>query len=261
MLRLMVLLVLGAVTAASASAQQLLKVVQPVWTALTQEEKDSVQKRFLVEVAQPESFGVIIDTQGVDESTQGTTAGAALGSAIGSAMYVDRAFNNQNYSAKSHLGAVLLGGLLGSALDAKPVQQFHYRYAVRFLNGNINYFDVVSSDPFRHPVGVCVAVPAVFMLPDQGLCTQTVALFRSTYLGTPAPALSASQPATVVVVPQGAPVVAPTEPAGAAVMQAVSAPGGPAPSPELVFCKLNTLAPVRTTAEKCTLINGRIVNE
>ncbi|GEM_PF-1498083 len=258
MLRLMVLLVLGAVTATGASAQQLLKVVQPVWAALTQEEKDSVQKRFLVEVAQPESFGVIIDTQGVNESTPGTNAGAALGSAIGSATYVDRAFNNQNYSAKSHLGAVLLGGLLGSALDAKPVQQFHYRYAVRFLNGNINYFDVVSADPFRHPAGVCVEVPAVFMLPDQGLCTQTVALFRGAYLGTPAPAVPVPPPATVVVMPQVAPVVAP---AGPAVTQAVSAPGGSAPSPEFVMCKLNTLAPVRTTAEKCTLINGRIVNE
>jgi hypothetical protein len=244
-----------------ACAQSLLKVVPPVWMALTQEEKDSVQKRFLVEVAEPESLGIIVDTQGVNESTPGDNAGSSLGSAVASAAYIDRAINHRNYSAKSHLGVALLGGLLGSALDAKPVQQFHYRYAVKFLSGNIRYFDVVSADPFRHPAGVCVAVPAVAMLPDQGLCTQTAAMFRSTYLGGAVPAAPVAQPAAVPAPATPVSQAAPSPAAVGAQAAAASPRAVDALSPDLVLCKLNTLAPVRTTAEKCKLINGSLVNE
>jgi hypothetical protein len=219
-------------------------VTQPVWSALSQDEKDSIQKRYLVEVPEAESFGVILDNQGVNESTPGTTSGAELGSALASATYIDRSINHQNYSAKSHLGAAILGGLLGSTLDKPAVQQFHYRYAVKFLNGNVRYFDVVSADPFRHPAGVCVTVPEVALAPDQSLCAQTLANFRTTYLDAK--------------LPTGAPAATQTnaEPATAA-----AAPGAPAGGAELVSCKIGTVAPVRTSAQKCALINGRIVNE
>jgi hypothetical protein len=249
--------VVGATAAAVGHAQSLLVVTPTVWAALAQDEKDSIQKRYLVQVPDAESFGVILDTQGVNESTPGTTAGAELGSAVASATYIDKAINNQNYSAKSHLGLAILGGLLGSALDKPAVQQFHYRYAVKFLSGNVKYFDVVSSDPFRHPAGVCVLLPTVTLASEQGLCTQTLAMFRARYLGLASAPAPAGAPALFQPQPEGTDLPAAGQPA-----QSVPPAAAPLlPMPELVSCKLGTLAPVRTTAQKCALINGRVVND
>jgi hypothetical protein len=249
--------VMAAAAAAVSHAQSLLLVTPTVWATLAQDEKDSIQKRYLVQVPDGESFGVVLDTQGVNESTPGTTAGAELGSAVASATYIDKAINHQNYSAKSHLGVAILGGLLGAALDKPAVQQFHYRYAVKFLSGNVKYFDVVSSDPFRHPAGVCVLLPAVTLASEQGLCTQTVAMFRATYLdlaSAPAPA-GAPAPIQPQIERTGSPA------AGEPAQNVPAAAAPPSSMQELVSCKFGTLAPVRTTAHKCALINGRVVND
>lgn len=246
MLRLAIFILIGLLGAA-VSAQQLLPVAEPVWAALSQAEKDDIQKRFLVQVAGVESFGVVLDNQGVNESSPGSNAGSNLGQAVASASYIDRSLNAGNYSAKNHLGVMLLGGLLGSSLDAKPVSQFHFRYAVKFLNGNIQYFDVLSSEAFRHPAGVCVLTPAVTIAPEQHLCSQTVETFRSTYLQAAAVAYPVSVAPSPVQLLHASP-------------QAVSATPISS-SQESISCKLNALAPVRTTVEKCKLINGRRVND
>lgn len=229
----------------TAFAQSVFKVAEPAWAGLSQPEKDIIQKSYLVEVAPLTTFGTIIDNQGVNESTPGTTGGAVLGSAVANAAYVDTAIRGGNYSAKTQLGAILLGGILGSSLDGKGSSRFHQRYAVRLGDGNIQYFDEVSSNPFRHPVGVCVTVPNVSLAADQQLCSQSVAFLRTRYLGQPP-----TPPSTLAVV---ATVVDSLNNGASAATPVTTDSTG------LVNCRLNSLAPVRTTAEKCNLINGKIV--
>ena len=137
-----------------AIAQQQIRVSQTAWMALTPAEQSSIQQRSVVSLVDPHSFGVIIDNQAVNESTPGTTGGAALGGAIGNAAYVDNALKTGNYSAKTQLASGVLGAVLGSTLDSKANAQFHFRYAVKLGTGDIQYFDQVKGDAFRHPVGV-----------------------------------------------------------------------------------------------------------
>lgn len=233
---------------ASASAQPVLRVAAPVWATLSEPERAAVQRRFLVDVSPAESAGVIVDNQGIDQSTPGNQAGSALGHAYGSAAYVDRAISSGSYSARSHLGASLLGGLLGAALDQKPVSQYRFRYAVRLLDGNIRYYDIVSYEPFRHPPGVCVLTPSVTLSPDQLLCSQTPANFRATYLRSPEVPTTFLAPVT----PPAAASMPATAPTGAI----VGAPEGTGSGDVLVNCKPNSLPVVRTTAAKCRMIQG-----
>lgn len=228
----------------AASAQQLLKVPQPVWAALAQAERDVIQQRYLVELASPETFGVIIDNQGIDESTPGTSGGANLGQAVANAAYIDRSFRDGNYSAKGQLGAILLGGLIGSALDAGPVSRFHYRYAVRTGDGSVRYVDEIGSSPFRHPVGICVNLPVISIAPDQQLCTQDLAGFRRSFLGGPSDVGARSNFESSTI---------PTSSAS------ITSQSRDAPLSDLVDCKPNSLAPIRTTLEKSRLINGRVI--
>ncbi len=212
----------------SYSQQAALRVSSVAWHGLTTEEKAFIQSRYLVEAMGSESFGIIIDNQGVDRSTPGTTGGAALGGAIANAAYVDKAFSgNNDYSAKTHLAVMLLGGFLGSSLDSRSQAKYHYRYAVRLGNGSVAYHDQVSQDPFRHPVGVCVSIPAMTLLPEQHLCTQSAESLRQAHI------------------PQGANLQS----------VATALPDKPATTdtpaqvqPEvLINCKANNLAVVRTT--------------
>ena len=225
----------------SAFAQQLTKVSQSAWLVLTQAERAAIQGKYIVELAEQDSFGIIIDNQGVNESTAGTTAGANLGGAVANAAYIDNAIKSGNYSAKNQLAVGILGAVLGSALDSQPTTQFHFRYAVKLGNGNIQYFDEVKTDAFRHPVGVCVSVPRIALI-DQQLCSQTAASLRLAYLGIPlqptenAPAITAINSKALETLPNAT---------GVSVL-----------SPTLVNCKLGTLAPVKTSAEKCELIKG-----
>lgn len=315
-----------------------IKVSQSAWVALTPFEREYIQRSHIVDLAELDSFGVIIDNQGVNESTPGTTGGANLGGAIGNAAYIDNAIKGGNYSAKNQLAAGILGAILGSSLDSRPNAQYHFRYAVKLGNGNIQYFDEVKGDAFRHPAGVCVSVPNIALI-DQQLCSQTAIILRATYLPPPpelagvstpipppptslntlianvepkaatpiqvgdtvlvsngaingyqAPSISAKRlkelpngtPFEVVVLMKdfvkvrdtagqllwverrgvaGAPLSItpvvqnkPSLPPPSPVAQTVSATVDTLPVQ--VNCKLGTLAPVRTTAEKCELIKG-----
>ena len=222
-------------------AQQLIKVSQAAWVSLTAVERATIQKQYVVELAEMDSFGTIIDNQGVNESTGGTTGGAALGSAVANAAYIDKAIKTGDYSAKNQLAIGILGAIAGSALDSKPNAQFRFRYAVRLANGNVQYFDEVKADPFRHPVGICVSVPRIALV-EQHLCSQTAHSLRVAYLAASVPLLAEiAQPLalpTSQIAPQS------------------GAPAANATAPILINCKLGTLAPVRTSAEKCELIKG-----
>lgn len=225
-----------------AIAQQPLQVAAPIWSALTAQERAEVQNRHTVSVANEDRYGVIVDNQGVNESTPGTNVGSALGSTLGQTTYIDRSFKNGNYSATNQVGFAILGALIGSAIDQAPNAQFHFRYAVKLGNGEIKYFDEVQKDAFRHPVGVCVTVPTI-RITDQSICSETIASFRAKHL--------AHLVRTDTVTVQPGPTQGPLQ-------QSPSVPNS-LPSSQRVTCKLGTLAPVTTTSEKCQLIGGSIV--
>jgi outer membrane lipoprotein SlyB len=215
-------------------AQDMLKVSRTAWQALSNEERAAIQATRLVDVRDPGTFGVVADNQGIDESTPGTTGGAALGGAVAQAAYIDRAFKpGNNYFAKNQLAVGILGAIIGSSLDKAPVQQFHFRYAIKVESGDFQTIDAVQASPFRHPVGLCVSLPELIQQP-QGLCTNTGADLRRLYAS-----LAAVQ-SQAINAPQG------TNAGGTSTM----------PSPAPVMCKLGNLAPVPTTEAKCKAIGG-----
>lgn len=230
----------------AASAQPALKVSEVSWQGLSADDRAVIQQKYLVEAIGAESFGTIIDNQGADRSTPGTNGGAVLGEAIASASYIDKAFGNGNYSAKNHLGVMLLGSLLGAALDSKPQSQYQFRYAIRLGTGSVIYQDTFSSEPFRHPVGVCVFLPAISIAPEQHLCTQTTESLRGAHIQNAQPALTSSHP-----------IESPTSTARSTPSDLGSNSG----LTKSVHCKVSTLAPVRTSPEKCKIINGVILND
>lgn len=221
-------------------AQQIIKISQPAWIALTPDEREFIQKTYIVDLAEQDTFGTIIDNQGVNESTSGTSSGANLVGAIASAAYIDNTIKGGNYSAKNHLLSGIVGAMAGATLDSKPNTQFHYRYAVKLGNGNIKYFDETKSDPFRHPVGVCISVPNIALI-EQQLCAQTADFLRTTFLNIKiAPLVATSKTKPIAI----------RKSAGQIITPDLSTPS------LQVNCKLGTLAPVRTSAEKCESIKG-----
>ena len=227
----------------SAPAQQLIKVSQSAWLELTSTERELIQKKHIVDLLDQDAFGVILDNQGVNESTSGTTLGANLGGSIANAAYIDNAIKGGNYSAKNQLAIGIIGAIVGSTLDRRPNAQYHYRYVVKLNSGNIKYIDEVTSDPFRHPVSICVSVPNITLI-NQQLCTQSAAIMRSMYLDSSA-----------IKVPVAISLEPVTRSENAALILSSDA-GALQP---LINCKLGTLAPVKTSAEKCELIKGNQV--
>jgi hypothetical protein len=225
---------------AEASAQ-LLQVSRSTWDGLDSADQATIQNRHVVEIFEHGSFGLVIDAQGADRSDPGTTAGALLGSVGAQAAYLDRAFSGGNYSALTQLGFALLGGVLGSVLDRPSSQNYQFRYALRLSNGEVQYIDAMNKEPFRHPPGVCLSIPALRPI-SQTVCSNGSDDLRRQYL----PSRTSSSHVTSAFVTQPTeltpPVRAPTEAAVA--------------SPTQVHCQLGNLPPVLTTAEKCAAIGG-----
>ena len=159
-----------------------LNIAMHIWERLTPEQQRHIESRYIPYVLPSNSYGVIMDAQSVNESTSGSNAGSQLGAAIGSANYVDNAFkgNNANYSAKSHLGATVVGAIVGSAVDSAPRSQFRTRYTMKLGNGKVEYIEEQKSEPFRHSVGLCVALFPIRPL-DLDFCTITKDVFASKY--------------------------------------------------------------------------------
>ncbi|MCW2240662.1 hypothetical protein [Azospirillum canadense] len=163
-----------------------LTVSTAIWFALTDRERAMVRDRFDVDVSERVNYGTIIDVQGVDESTSGTASGSALGGALGSAMYVDNAFKGPsvNYSATSHLGAVVLGSMIGTSMDRPAQRSFRFRYTVKDSASNVSQFDRVSPEPFHQPAGACVEVASLTVVASS-YCAMDLLAFRKQYLPTP----------------------------------------------------------------------------
>lgn len=195
-----------------------------------------------MQVIPPEEFGVIIDNQGVDESTPGTTGGAVLGSALAQTTYIDRAFKGGSYSATNQLGLAILGAVVGSSLDSKSVQQYHFRYAVRLSSGEVKYADHIQGTAFRHPNGICVAYPNIAPT-DEGLCSHTPVTFRAKYL----------QEVALRPTINGLSNIANEQP-----MPSKGLYVGSSDSTQ-VICKIGAQSPVTTTEKQCNLIGGSVI--
>lgn len=148
---------------------------------LTADEKQRLQAMAGVQVIEDDQYGIVTDTQGVDQSTAGTNAGAALGGAVASAAYIDNALRGGRYSAVNQLAVGLLGAAAGSSLDSQATSKFQFRYAVKLGDGDIQYFDETKSTAFRHAVGVCL-LTATLELVSQRVCNQTAESIRKAYL-------------------------------------------------------------------------------
>ena len=219
---------------AGANAQSIV-VSRSAWEALTADERAAIQNHHVVDARDGASYGEIVDAQGIDQSTPGTKDGSTLGAAIGNAAYIDRAFKpDNNYSAKTQLAAIVLGAVIGSALDKPAQAQFRFRYAIRLASGEIEYRDIIQTELFRHPVGICIDLNLLEKVP-QSLCIANSDGLRARYLKEAAKKSLATTPQTTAIV----------EPA--------------VKSESSVQCKPANLAAITTTREKCLLINGEIL--
>lgn len=162
------------------SVKSIAHLSKGAWEELSAEEKAKLEGTHAIRTHEPDRYGVITDVQTVDQSTPGTTGGAALGGAVASAAYIDRSLRGNSYSVGANLAVGLLGAMLGSAADTAPVQQHKTRYTVKLADGEVQYFDEVKADSFRHSPGVCIHVPEI-TLATQNLCNQTVDSVRKRY--------------------------------------------------------------------------------
>ncbi len=76
---------------ADAWGQQVIKVSQTAWQSLAAPEREAIQAKYIVSAIDPESFGMIFDDQGVNESTTGTNGGPVPGRAVANTAYSDSA--------------------------------------------------------------------------------------------------------------------------------------------------------------------------
>lgn len=171
----------GYIATTNTSTAARINVTSTAIAGLSADEKQRLLAIAGVEVLPDDQYGIIIDAQGIDQSTPGTRGGAALGGALASAGYIDNAFRGGNYSAVNQLALGLVGAAIGSSLDSAAVSRFQFRYAVKLGDGDIKYFDETKSTAFRHSVGVCVLVPALEVM-SQRVCNQTGDAIRQTYL-------------------------------------------------------------------------------
>ena len=156
-------------------------ITKSIWEKLSEAEKISITTDYDIKILSPDSFGVITDVQGADQSNPGTNAGAALGGAVASAAYLDRGLRGNNYSAGGALAIGLLGAAIGSTMDSGPSSKFQFRYTVKLGDGEIQYFDEIKSTSFRHSVGVCILVPSLTLI-SQKVCNQTLESIREKYI-------------------------------------------------------------------------------
>lgn len=169
-----------------------LKVAKSAWEALSEGERTRITEKWNVELLEPTSYGFVIDSQVLNESTAGTSGGANLGSAVAQSAYIDRSFKSGNqYSATNQLALGLVGAIVGSSLDRGPVVQYRTRYSVRLADGSIQMTDEVKGDPFRLPVSMCVQFPSLD-ISDQTLCTQTSESLRRKHLVVQSATIQAS---------------------------------------------------------------------
>lgn len=160
------------------SSERMVQVASTVWSTISPSDQKKIASRFAIDVLPSNTLGIIFDAQSVDKSTRPTNDGAALGAAIGSTAYIDRSIKpNTNYSAKSHLGAGVLGALVGGSMDSPGQTLFLHRYTLKILDGTIAYHETEESSSLRHSIGICFSTKD-HSIKDQFLCTEDREGFR-----------------------------------------------------------------------------------
>lgn len=228
-------------TQPSFAQQKEANVLRPAWEALSESEREYIRASHIIMVADPADFGLIVDAQGVDQSTPGSNAGSVAGGAVGSVGYIDHALRRGNYSPGKHLAFGLLGVLIGSAANSDPVSRFQFRYAIKMSDGEIVTRDVVQSDPFRHSAGMCLSLSAVLPV-SKAMCGQTADEIRAKYIS-----------------PTAAVQVAETKADKAPEAASVSTEKTEVSGEEKITCKLKDQAPVFAMRQQCEILGGSVL--
>lgn len=160
-----------------------LRISESIWAALTSAEREILQNQTIIDVIPAKEFGIVMSSQKINRSIDGSNAGSVLGEAAAAANYIDKTVSNGTYSAKGQLGAQVAGAVVGGLLNTAPKIKFQTRYTLRNGLNEVVAIDKSSNvDDFDIANGVCVAIPSLEKM-DQFLCEATVQNFRSRHLG------------------------------------------------------------------------------
>lgn len=172
------------------NAEKLIKPPKP-WLNTTKElvdqlspsEKATLDEKFNLTLYSTSNLGIVTDRQSANLSTPGSAAGSVAGAAAGSAIYNVNSVSSNNpknwsYSPWADLGSAILGAVVGSAADRQAVQRYHFRYAVKLLNGETITVDEEYQSPVGHAIGTCVYIKSLAKVSDS-LCTMTVETLRA----------------------------------------------------------------------------------
>lgn len=196
---LLALTVVASVTTGNASE---LQVNQLIWQQFSVSDRSTILKKFpTLELASPETIGVIQSVQTVNRSTAGSNTGAILGGALGQAAYVDNALkgSGNNYSAVNQIGAAVLGAAIGSTADQAPQSLFVFNYSIKTLDGQLREVRTSSNQEFTKPIGQCVSFPELKPLQTISCSSDKIQLLKGLS--------SISMDVTTKVKPRSAPVV------------------------------------------------------
>lgn len=167
---------------AERNIRPLIAVLKEFYEQLSPTEIHSLNARNRIKLISRSEVGVVTDRQLQDVSTRGSSAGSQLGAAIGSAAYVDKSFSgspsNWNYSTSGHLGAQVVGAVVGGVLGNRPAQEsYRIQYTIRYRDGHVAYVENLSSSPLGHSIGVCLRTTDLSLL-DRSMCDGTIETFR-----------------------------------------------------------------------------------
>ena len=222
-----------------------LSVSDGVWSTLTFSQKGLVSAHYAVEVSEKGRYARLVYVQPVNESTAGTTAGTQLGSALGQAQYIDKS-NWNNYSARGQLGAALLGGLIGSTLDARPQSAYRLVYTLRANDGSIRVVERVSESQIHIAPGLCIDTAEFVPVKDE-FCENAWPQEIRAILG-----VSESESQIPTQLPTVKPVATPS------IGTSQQSPTAPISKDDLVYCRLGPTSTAQTSAMKCLQAGGTI---
>jgi len=227
-------------------------VLRPAWEALSERERENIQRNYIVIVSEPSDFGLVMDTQGVDQSTPGSNMGSEIGATVASAAYLENAIKNGNrYSPLKDIAFSVLGAIIGSAANKPAISQYQFRYALRLSDGEIVTRDIVQSNPFRYSTGMCLSLSSLVQAP-QSLCGQTADDIRKKYLGSTAVERHQVTRQDTSSIETESTTHQPVDPSAADGVQQSTQPS----AKENVTCKLKNQYPVSISREKCQMLEG-----
>jgi hypothetical protein len=170
-----------------------IELPQRIASNLGQRELEAIESKNILVKIPDESYGVVIDVQGQDMSTPGSTMGSFLGAEYARRQFNDRFFQDQHnriqqgqsvtpYSSTGSMKAQILGAIIGSGMDVAPTQMYKFRYSIRTGDSRIVSRDILSNEPFRLSRGTCINV-ATLQPFQQQVCEWDVEQYRTPLFG------------------------------------------------------------------------------